>query len=94
MKETINFLIQIFIVGRIGQFTAKYALGNGMKVVAFDPFLPEVALSIDIAEKKVDVRIKTTDLETLLKNSDYISMHVPMPADKKPIISIYFVILR
>ena len=73
--------------GRIGQFTAKYALGNGMKVVAFDPFLPEVTLSIDIADQKVDVSIKTTDLETLLKNSDYISMHVPMPADKKPIIS-------
>ena len=73
--------------GRIGQFTAKYALGNGMKVVAFDPFLPEVTFSIDIADQKVDVYIKTTDLETLLKNSDYISMHVPMPADKKPIIS-------
>ncbi len=73
--------------GRIGQFTAKYALGNGMKVVAYDPFLPEVTLSIDIADQKVDVSIKTTDLETLLKNSDYISMHVPMPADKKPIIS-------
>ena len=51
--------------GRIGQFTAKYALGNGMKVVAFDPFLPEVTLSIDIADQKVDVSIKTTDLETL-----------------------------
>ena len=38
--------------GRIGQFTAKYALGNGMKVVAFDPFLPEVTLSIDIADQK------------------------------------------
>ena len=73
--------------GRIGQFTAKYALGNGMNVVAFDPFLPEVTLSIDIGDKKVDITIKTTDLETLLKNSDYISMHVPMPADKKPIIS-------
>ena len=73
--------------GRIGQFTAKYALGNGMNVVAFDPFLPKVTLSIDIADKKVDITIKTTDLETLLKNSDYISMHVPMPADKKPIIS-------
>ena len=73
--------------GRIGQFTAKYALGNGMNVVAFDPFLSEATLSIDIADKKVDITIKTTDLETLLKNSDYISMHVPMPADKKPIIS-------
>ena len=73
--------------GRIGQFTAKYALGNGMKVVAFDPYLPEVTLSIDIAHKKVDIAIKTIDLETLLKNSDYISMHVPIPADKKPIIS-------
>ena len=34
----------------------------------------------------MEVTIKTTDLETLLKNSDYISMHVPMPKDKKPII--------
>ena len=73
--------------GRIGQFTAKYALGNGMKVVAFDPFLPKVTLSIEIADKKVDIPIQTTDLVTLLKNSDYISMHVPMPEDKKPIIT-------
>ena len=73
--------------GRIGQFTTKYALGNGMKVVAFDPFLPKVTLSIEIADKKVDIPIQTTDLVTLLKNSDYISMHVPMPEDKKPIIT-------
>ncbi len=73
--------------GRIGQFTAKYALGNGMKVMAYDPYLPEVTLSLEIADKKVDIQIQTTDLESLLKNSDYISMHVPMPANKKPIIS-------
>ena len=33
-------------IGRIGQATAKVALGNGMKVVAFDPFIEEVNLEL------------------------------------------------
>ncbi|MDP6909745.1 MAG: NAD(P)-dependent oxidoreductase, partial [Flavobacteriales bacterium] len=35
-------------IGRIGQALAKMALGLGMKVVAHDPFIPEVGLCFEV----------------------------------------------
>lgn len=64
--------------GRIGQYTAKIALGCGMKVLAYDPFVKEANLHLDIhGTSGVDVTISTVSLEELLDNADMISMHVP-----------------
>ena len=65
--------------GRIGQAVAKIALGSGMKVVAFDPYLQEAVITIDIdgVNPKPSVKITTVPMETLLKTSDFITMHVP-----------------
>lgn len=65
--------------GRIGQNVAKMALGLGMKVKAFDPFVKEANISIDIdgISPAPSVTIKTVALEDVLKNSDIITMHVP-----------------
>lgn len=65
--------------GRIGQAVAKIALGSGMKVVAFDPFLQEAVITLDIegVNPKPSVKITTVPMETLLKTSDFITMHVP-----------------
>jgi D-3-phosphoglycerate dehydrogenase len=65
--------------GRIGQAVAKIALGSGMKVVAFDPFLQEALITLDIQgiEPKPSVEIHTVPMETLLKTSDFITLHVP-----------------
>ena len=68
--------------GRIGQSTAQYALGCGMKVVAFDPFVPEASINLEIqGAGTVTATIKTTPLDDVLASSDFISLHVPMPAD-------------
>ncbi len=72
--------------GRIGQYTAKYALGCGMNVIAFDPFIEKISIEIAIANQVVEVPINMTDMQQLLNNSDYISLHVPMPNDGKAII--------
>ena len=72
--------------GRIGQYTAKYALGCGMNVVAFDPFIENISIKLDIAGQSIDVPINMTDMNKLLTSSDFISLHVPMPADGKAII--------
>ncbi len=72
--------------GRIGQYTAKYALGVGMNVIAYDPFMEKATIPIEIANQELSVEIKTTSLEDVLKNSDFISLHVPMPADGKALI--------
>jgi D-3-phosphoglycerate dehydrogenase len=65
--------------GRIGQSVARIALGCGMKVLAFDPFLQEALIHLEIegAEQKVSIRIATVPMEKLLAESDFITMHVP-----------------
>ena len=64
--------------GRIGQSVAKIALGSGMKVLAFDPFVKDVTLHIEIAGTDgVDVKLATVSMEELIIKSDFISVHVP-----------------
>lgn len=69
-------------IGRIGQALAKMALGLGMKVVAHDPFIPEVGLSFKVhLFGDIDVSLTTISFDQLLKESDIISFHVPKPKD-------------
>jgi D-3-phosphoglycerate dehydrogenase len=64
--------------GRIGQSVAKIALGLGMKVNAFDPFVTEAAIDLDIATvSPVKVKLNTITLEKVLEQSDFITFHVP-----------------
>lgn len=64
--------------GRIGQATAKIALGIGMKVIAFDPFIEETTIALEFYDnQKLDFKIKTISKEEVLKQSDYITLHVP-----------------
>ena len=71
--------IGIIGFGRIGQAVGKIALGCGMRVIAYDPFIETADLQLDIigSEQKVAVKINTTQFDTLLAESDFISMHVP-----------------
>lgn len=71
--------IGIIGFGRIGQAVAKIALGCGMKVVAFDPFIQEVLVYLDIQglSEQVGVKLHTVPLEKLLAESDFITLHVP-----------------
>jgi D-3-phosphoglycerate dehydrogenase len=64
--------------GRIGQATAKIAIGLGMKVLAFDPFMEKTTISLEFFDKQIiDFEIKTVSKEMVLKESDFISLHVP-----------------
>lgn len=64
--------------GRIGQSVAKIALGLGMRVIAHDPFLKEAVIELNInGAGSVKVPVPTTSLEEVIKNSDFISLHVP-----------------
>jgi D-3-phosphoglycerate dehydrogenase / 2-oxoglutarate reductase len=68
--------------GRIGQATAKVALGAGMKVIAFDPFLEKANLELDFFDgQKVNFDIKTISKEEVLKQADFITLHVPAQKD-------------
>lgn len=62
-------------IGNIGKETAKRALGLGMKVIAFDPFITSV-----------DLDVKIVDKDTLLTESDFISLHVPKIKGEPPVL--------
>jgi D-3-phosphoglycerate dehydrogenase len=57
--------------GRIGSATARRALAMGLKVYAYDPFVPPEKMSGDGV-------VACPDLETLLKERDFLSLHCPL----------------
>lgn len=64
--------------GRIGQEVAKIAISLGMKIVTHDPFVESVPLTIEFFNgQRVMIPIDTVDLDSVLKESDFISIHVP-----------------
>jgi len=70
--------IGIIGFGRIGRETAKIALGVGMNVLAYDMSQENVDLTLNFSGKKsIDFEIKISKLNEVLKNSDFISLHVP-----------------
>lgn len=72
--------------GRIGQAAAKIGLGNGMKILAYDPFVNHAKIPMEIGGNHFDVEVHTVSFEEVLKNADIFTMHIPMPADKKPVL--------
>ena len=56
--------------GRIGQATAAKARGLGLNVIVYDPYLSPHVLAGD--------GVASVDLQTLLRDSDYLSLHAPL----------------
>lgn len=65
-------------IGKIGSAVAKRAKGFGMKVIAYDPYVPK--------ETAEALGITLTDFETLLQTSDFISIHVPLTRETRGMI--------
>jgi len=64
--------------GRIGQATAKVALGAGMKVIYHDPYIENTDIVLDFYDgQKVNFKLKSTTKEDVLKTADFITLHVP-----------------
>jgi D-3-phosphoglycerate dehydrogenase len=71
--------------GRIGQETAKIALGVGMNVLAYDKFMDKADVEVKLFNgASVHVSIDISSMEDVLSQSDFISLHVP--AQEKPVI--------
>ena len=64
--------------GKIGQEVAKKGIGLGMKILAHDKFIKEKNITLNFfnGEKKT-FTIETSELNEVLKNSDFITLHVP-----------------
>lgn len=68
--------------GRIGHSLAGYALGCGMKVVAFDINGDDYkTIELDFAGTPVKINIPLVSFDALLTQSDFISLHVPKQAN-------------
>ena len=63
-------------MGRIAQGVAKRAVALGMKVMYTDIF--EI--------KGLPAEYEKSTQEEILKKADFVSLHIPMPEDKKPVI--------
>ena len=64
--------------GRIGQATAKIGLGLGMRVIAHDPFIEKAAVTLPFFDgQSVTFDIDIQSKETVLKEADFITLHVP-----------------
>jgi D-3-phosphoglycerate dehydrogenase len=72
LKERILGIIGF---GRIGRTVAEKAKGLGMKIMIYDPYV-----SPDVIRDFSTVYL-FTDFETLVKNSDVISVHCPLTKD-------------
>ncbi len=69
-------------LGNIGSLVAKKALGLGMKVTAHDPFIsPNVAKELNIT---------LVNLQDILKESDFITLHVPLTSLTADIVNLEF----
>ena len=64
--------------GKIGQEVAKKGIGLGMKILAHDKFIKEQNITLNFfnGEKKT-FTIETSELNEVLKKSDFITLHVP-----------------
>jgi D-3-phosphoglycerate dehydrogenase len=67
--ELFEKTLGIIGLGAIGTVVANRAIGLGMKVLAFDPFIS--------TEKAKSLGIELADLETIYKRSDFITLHTP-----------------
>ncbi len=65
-------------LGRIGQATAKIALGLGMKVIYADPYKEKCTLAINFYDgQSVNFEISGSSKDDVLKNADFISLSLP-----------------
>jgi D-3-phosphoglycerate dehydrogenase len=78
-RELTGKTLGIIGIGRIGSIVADRAQGLKMKVIAYDPHMPEELV------KKLGVELTTID--EVCKKSDFISVHVPMTKDTRHLIS-------
>ncbi len=60
-------------VGRIGSAMAARAKGFGLRILGYDPYVSD--------EMARQMEVQRVDLDTLLRQSDFVSIHVPLNSE-------------
>ncbi|MBQ9757487.1 MAG: phosphoglycerate dehydrogenase [Clostridia bacterium] len=76
--EIMGKTLGIIGLGAIGVRVANAAHALGMNVIGYDPYL-----SVDAAWSMTRAAKKANDIDTILAESDYVSIHVPATKDTK-----------
>jgi len=66
-------------LGKIGREVARRARAFGMRVLAYDPYVSETQMR--------QIGAEPVPLETLLRESDFISLHAPLTADTRHLLN-------
>ena len=77
--ELRNKTLGVIGMGRIGSQVVNRCKAFGMDAMAYDPYLPE-----EVAKQ---MGVELTNLEKVLKNADFITIHVPLTPETKHSIS-------
>jgi len=77
--ELYNKTLGIVGLGNIGTHVAKMAIGMGMKVITYDPYLSE--------EKAKTLGVTVVGLDDLIKTSDFITFHIPLTNETRNLIN-------
>ena len=82
-KEVMFKTLGIIGLGRIGQEVAKRAFSLGMNVIAFDKKIEKIKIHLDhIKNQNIFFDLKISSLNDVLKESDFITLHIPKINDK------------
>jgi D-3-phosphoglycerate dehydrogenase len=71
--------------GRIGQEVARIGIALGMRVLPVDLKINEASIGIELYDSEdvaLSVKLPTTNMETMLAKSDFITVHVPFSGGK------------
>lgn len=64
--------------GRVGKEVARIGLGLGMRVIAADKFIGHAEIKVNFYNGQfIHVKIETEPLEEVLKEADFLTLHVP-----------------
>jgi len=77
--EITGKVLGIIGCGNIGSIVAERGIGLKMRVIAFDPFLSP--------ERAAQIGVEKVELDDLLARADVITLHTPMTAQTKNILS-------
>ena len=68
--------------GRIGQATARIALGTGMKVIYHDPYIEHAEVTVNFFDgRSISFKFESLSKEEVLKSADLVTLHVPAQDD-------------
>lgn len=78
-KELHNLTVGVIGTGKIGKTVIKHLRGFECNILAYDIYENAEVKNLKALNENVD--IKYTDFDTLIKNSDIITMHIPATDD-------------